>query len=246
MGVDAADATGDGKIDILVTNLDFESNSLYVNQGDWWFEDQTFARGLGRTSLSFVGFGARFLDFDNDGDLDLLVVNGHILDNISQSRPHLSYPQPNHLYLNDKGNFQDISSQVGADLAKPSVSRGVAVGDFDRDGDLDLAVSNCGERAQLFENQGGNQKGWISLVLQGSRSNRQGIGARVWAHVGDRAQLYELSGGGSYLSVGDYRIHVGLGEAAKVDSLEIHWPSGKIQTLENIPANREVVAKEPE
>lgn len=245
MGVDASDATGDGRADIFVTNLDFESNSFYANQGGLWFEDQTFPRGLGRASLSQVGFGARFLDYDNDGDLDLFVVNGHILDNIQQSRSHLSYPQANQLYRNQQGHFSDVTGELGPDMAAKFVGRGLAVGDYDRDGDLDLLVSNCGQPAQLYENRGGNRKGWISLKLQGTVSNRWGLGAQARVRIGEQEAFYELTGGGSYLSGSDYRLHLGLGTAAQVDSLEILWPSGRKQKLENVKANQELVVKEP-
>ena len=245
MGVDAADVSGDGRVDLFVTNLDFESNSFYANQGEMWFEDQTFARGLGRASLSQVGFGARFLDYDNDGDLDLFVVNGHILDNIHQSRPHLSYPQANQLYRNQQGHFSDVTGDLGPDMAARFVGRGLAVGDYDRDGDLDLLVTNCGQPPQLYENRSATGQNWLSLRLQGVVSNRWGVGTRARVRIGEQETSYELSGGGSYLSASDYRLHVGLGSASQADSIQLLWPSGREQKLENVRANQELVVNEP-
>ncbi|MEE8585582.1 MAG: CRTAC1 family protein [Acidobacteriota bacterium] len=246
MGVDAGDVDGDGRADLFVTNLDFESNTLYRNQGNLRFEDQTNRRGLGQPSFLRVGFGTCLFDFDNDGDLDVFIANGHILDNVASSRPFLSYPQANQLYENRQGSFEEVSRRSGAGLASKTVSRGLAVGDYDNDGDLDLLVSNCNQPAQLLKNEGGNRRNWLSLNFRGRQSNRDGIGVRVRVRIGKIWRAYEKMGGTSYLSARSPRLHIGLGNASQADEIEILWPGGRRQKLENVSANRRLTVDEPE
>ncbi len=245
MGVDAGDIDGDGLPDLFVTNLDFESNTLYRNQGNLWFEDQTNRRGLGQPSFLRVGFGTLLIDIDNDGDLDAFIANGHILDNVSSSRPFLSYPQANQLYENRGGSFEEISNRSGSGLSPKTVSRGLAVGDYDNDGDLDLLVSNCNQPAQLLRNEGGNRHNWLSLNLRGSKSNRDGFGVRVRVRVGSSWGVYQKMGGASYLSAHSPRMHIGLGSASQADEIEIQWPGRLRQKLENVSANQRIEVKEP-
>lgn len=246
MGVDADDITGDGFPELLVTNLDFESNTLYVRQGDWLFEDQTSQRGLAQPGFLKVGFGTCFLDFDNDSDLDLFVANGHILDNISLRRPELSYPQANNLYSNEGGIFRDISESLGSGLALQAVSRGVACGDYDNDGDLDLLVNNCNQGAHLLRNEGGNRQNWVLLELEGVRSNRDGAGTAIEVEFDEKRLFFQRKGGGSYLSANDHRIHISVGSSGMISRLRLRWPSGVIQELKEVGVNRVLKVREPE
>ncbi|HKY33273.1 MAG TPA: CRTAC1 family protein, partial [Candidatus Polarisedimenticolia bacterium] len=236
MGTDAADVNGDGRQDLIVTNLDYETNQLYVNNGDRTFTDGTYRAGLGEVNFLNVGFGADFLDYDNDADQDLLIVNGHILDNIALFKEKLTYAQPRSLLANDgSGFFKEVGPSLGPAFAEPNVGRGLAVGDMDDDGDLDLFVLNNDRPAQLLRNDGGAQAGhWMLLVLRGSGANTDGIGARVrviprGAGPG-RTQTLEVRAGSSYLSQNDVRLHAGLGPASSAE-VEVRWPGGGTQTV---------------
>jgi len=244
MGVDAADYNGDGFLDIFVTHLDFELNRLYQNKGAMNFADVTMTSGLGRNSVLNSGFGTHFLDFDNDGWKDLLIVNGHVLDNVSLYRPDVSHAERKMLFHNDRGAFTNVSDSAGEPFAKPMVGRGLAVGDYDNDGDLDFLVSNNNQPGELIRNDGGNVNSWLGLRLIGTKSNRDGVGARVRVTAGGFDQYEQVKGGGSYLSSSDPRLHFGLGSRRKVDAIEIRWPSGTVDVLRNVGVNRFVSLKE--
>jgi hypothetical protein len=244
MGTDAGDVNGDGRMDLIVTNLDYETNELYVNNGDLTFTDATFRAGLGEQNFLNVGFGTDFLDYDNDGDLDLLIMNGHILDNIGLFKDKVTYEQPRSLMANDgTGRFREVGPGLGAAFTRPNVSRGVAVGDMDDDGDLDLFVTNNDRKAELFRNDGGNQAGhWLLLRLRGARGNTDGIGARVKVTTRDgsgkpRTQAADARTASSYCSQNDTRLHFGLGASTSAD-VEIRWPGGKTQTLKDVKADQ--------
>jgi len=256
MGTDAADVNGDGRMDLIVTNLDYETNELYLNNGDLTFTDATFAAGLGEPGYLHVGFGVDFLDFDNDGDKDLLVVNGHILDNVEQFRDQLTYAQPRSMLANDgNGKFKEVGPSLGKTFVRPAVGRGLAVGDYDDDGDLDFLAVNCNSRAELFRNDGGNDPSrgggnWLMLKLEGTRSNHDGVGARVrvltkGADGKEHWQTEEARAGSSYLSSNDPRLHFGLGGAMRAEVIEIRWPSGTFQRIEGVEGNRLHRLKEP-
>jgi len=246
MSADAADLTGTGRMDLFVSHLDYELNRLYRNNGDGNFTDATISSGLGQTSFLNSAFGARFFDFDNDGWRDLVVVNGHILDNIPLYHSNVTYAEVKKLYRNvGQGRFVDATSTQPAAFRAPRVGRGLAVGDYDNDGALDLLVSNNGEEAQLFRNQPGpNQNHWLGVRLIGTKSNRDGIGARLKLVSGSLVSYDQAKGGMSYCSAQDPRIHFGLGQNTKVSSLEIVWPSGERQVLHDIPADQYITVEE--
>ena len=245
MGTDAADTTGKGRMDLIVAHLDSQLARLYQNMGDGTFDDATLRSGLGYATFHMSGFGARFMDYDNDGALDIFMANGHVLDNINRYNAGVHYAEPKLMFRNlGRGTFQNVSEEFGRDFQLPRVSRGAAVGDFDNDGDLDILVNNNGERPQLLRNDGGNANHWLEILLIGTRSNRDGVGARVKVSVGDLFLYGQRKGGMSYQSAQDPRLHFGLGKYSLADAVEILWPSGIVTKLAKIQANRIVAIEE--
>jgi enediyne biosynthesis protein E4 len=237
MGTEFADFDGDGLLDIFVTNFSMELNALFRNHGDLTFEEVTEQAGLGSGFLP-LGFGNKLFDFDNDGDLDIYVANGHVIDNIELYNPQLSYMQTDLLYANEKGKFHDVSAESGPAFQIKHVGRGAATGDFDNDGDLDIIVSNSGQPPILMRNDGGNRNHWIAIKAHGRESNSFGVGARVKIDAGGKTQIKEIYSAGSYLSASDMRLYFGLGGETKIKKLEIQWPSGKKQTLTDVAADQ--------
>jgi hypothetical protein len=241
MGVNAGDLDGDGLPDLVVANFEAEPNSYYRNVGSGVFEDLSTSSGFGAPAFTFSGFGLNLLDVANAGRLDAFVANGHVLEVPHQQG--VTYAERPQLYWNDgKGRF--VERGCGEPFRKAVVSRGSATADFDNDGDLDIAVSNSGGPLELLENAG-RHGSWLGLVLVGSRSNRQGVGARVTLTTDAGKQVRETRAGESYLSSSDPRVHFGLG-AATARSLEIRWPSGIVQTLPAPPAGRYTRIEEPQ
>jgi hypothetical protein len=249
MGTDSADVNGDGRMDLFVTALDYQTNELYLNNGDLTFTDVTFRAGLAEPSFLKVGFGMKFLDYDNDGDKDLLVVNGHIIDNIHLYRDQVTYEQSPTLLANDgAARLKDVSRDLGERFARPMVGRGLAVADYDDDGDLDFFVVNNNRPGELFRNDGANDPArggghWLTIKLRGVQSNRNGIGARVRvlrrdAAGAERWQTDEVRTGSSYCSQSDSRLHFGLGPSTTAAVVEIHWPGGGVQTLKDVKADQ--------
>ena len=237
MGTDMADYDGDGWLDIIVTNLDFEYNALYRGDASEIFVDQSFNSGIAEPSLNYVGFGTFFFDFDNDADLDLFVANGHIIDNVHRFKDTTTYAERNFLFQNlGDGTFREVARSLGAALQEEDVARGAAPGDYDLDGDEDILLTRVGQSVRLLQNLGGNENGWIALRLVGRRSNRDGIGARVTVEVSGRRYFKEVKAGRSYLSQGALEVLFGLGEQASARHVEIRWPSGLVTKLGEIPS----------
>jgi hypothetical protein len=245
MGTDAADTTGSGRMDLIVMHLDQQHTRLYRNLGRGAFEDATAAAKLAYATYRSSVFGARFMDYDNDGRLDIFMATGHVLDNIERYHGGITYAEPKLMFRNmGNGVFANISDQLGPDFQAPTVSRGAAVGDFDNDGDLDILLNNCGGPPQLLRNDGGNANRWLEILLIGTRSNRDGVGARVKLVAGDLTLYDQRKGGMSYQSAQDPRLHFGLGSRTKVDRIEIRWPSGSVTQLTDIASGQILAIQE--
>ncbi len=245
MGTDAADSRGTGWMDLFVTHLDYEHARLYRNLRDGSFQDSTYAVKLGYATFNSSGFGTRLIDYDNDGNRDIFIANGHIMDNIQLYHAETHYAEPKQVFKNDgRGVFENVSDRLGPDIEAPRVSRGLAAADFDNDGDLDLLVSNNGQAPQLLRNDGGNQNHWLEIYLIGTRSNRDGVGARVNVIAGDKTSYDERKGGMSYQSAQDPRLHFGLGSRTKIDSIEVRWPSGTVDRIVNMESDRILTLEE--
>jgi hypothetical protein len=246
MGTDFGDYDGDGRLDLVVTNFELETHNVFRNLGDGLFADATATTGMNVATLAYLGFGAVFLDYDNDGDLDLAIANGHVLDNAEHFRANSTYAQRNLLLRNDAGRFRDVGRTSGRGFALVKVGRALAAGDIDNDGDLDLLVTNNGQTADLLRNDGGSAGAALMVKLIGKQSNRNGVGARLRLVAGGRTQIREVKTGSSYLSQSDMRQHFGLGRSTQAERLEIRWPSGRVETIQNVPANAIVTVTEGE
>ncbi|MEE3233998.1 MAG: CRTAC1 family protein, partial [Candidatus Latescibacterota bacterium] len=237
MGIAAADYDYDMDVDLLVTNFSRETNTLYENIGDARFLDRSRNLGLHEGTWLPLGFGTFFFDADNDTDLDLFFANGHVLDRIAMQDSTLTYEQANQIFFKEGDRYTDRTQDSGMMHPNLGVSRGAAAGDFDNDGDLDLLVNDIDGPAKLYRNLTKNNH-WLMLELVGTKSNRDGIGTELRLKCGEQIQTRWHLGGGSYLSVGDPRIHFGLGDCSNLESLEIKWPSGSNQILTGIKADQ--------
>ena len=244
MGADVGDFNGDGKPDILMTALSQYGASLYRNDGDGLFTDVSSQAGLTEPTFLLGGWGVKFLDYDNDGHPDIFITNSHVMDDIASYTDALTYRQPDLLLQNQEGHFVDVTQGQPA-LLKPRAGRGVAIGDYDNDGDMDILVNNNNGVPTLLRNDGGNRNHWIKFKLVGTRSNRDAIGATLTVAAGDLVQTQQMKSGGSYLSSHDSRLNFGLGESDHIDSVEIHWPSRQVQHLGGMKANQMVTVTEP-
>jgi hypothetical protein len=245
MGTDFGDLDGDGRLDLVVTNHEFETHSLFHNEGGGLFTDATIASGIGPPTLPYVGFGTALFDYDNDTRLDLAIVNGHVIDNTAQFRAGSSHAQKNLLFHNTGApRLVEVSRQSGPGFALEKVSRTLAVADLDNDGDLDLVITNNGQTPDLLRNDGGSSGRALMIRLVGVQSNRDGIGARLQITAGGRRQIREVKAGSSYLGQNDTRVHVGLGTAARADRIDIQWPSGKRDSLTGVAAGQTIVVQE--
>jgi hypothetical protein len=244
MGATAGDYDGDGWLDIFRTNFSDERETLYRNARDGTFEEVTQAAGMARNTR-FVGWGCGFFDFDNDGWTDLLLVNGHAFPEVDRLNIDVRSRDRAVLYRNTgRGTFVDISDQAGPAIQERHSARGAAFGDFDNDGAVEVLVNNQNEPPSLWKLQNNAAAHWIILKLEGTRSNRSAIGARLELTAGGRTQTDEVRSGGSYLSQSDLRVHFGLGEARSVDRLAIEWPSGGRQELRNLRTDAVITLRE--
>lgn len=244
MGVDWCDVNEDGFPDLIVTTFQHEPTSLYLNQGRGYFQESAYPLGIGSSTTEKLGFGARFLDADNDGRPDLLIANGHVQDAISRIQPGVSYAQPIQLFRNDGRRFEEITGPDAADLIRPLVGRAVALADYDDDGRMDALVTNLEGPPRLLHNETPDPGHWVRIRLAGSGAAADGSGARLTFHVGARRLVRWAGTGGGYLSTSDPRIHVGLGTARQVYSLSVRWPDGSTQELLRLEADREHLVRQ--
>ena len=244
MGTEFSDFDNDGHPDIFVTDLSNERYRLFHHDGDASFHDVSNATGIGGITLPFSGWSTRLFDYDNDGWKDIFVAQGHVMDTIEKTAPNLKYLQPPLLLRNQAGRF--ARAMAGDAFQSVWAGRGAASGDIDNDGDPDLVVSNVGQKAVLLRNDGGNRNGWLELRTIGTRSNRDGIGARVRVVTASGlTQHFTVTTAAGYLSASDKRLIVGLSGDSMAKLVEIRWPSGAAQTFENVKAREVLIATEP-
>jgi len=244
MGTDFSDYDNDGLPDVIVTDLSNERYMLFRNNGDGSFRDVTNQSGVGGATLAFAGWSTRFFDYDNDGWKDLFVAQSHVMDTIEKTAPNLRYMQPPLLLRNQAGHFSRVSP--GEAFRKEWAGRGAAFGDLDNDGDVDVVVSNAGQYAYVLRNDGGNRNQWLGIATIGTKSNRDGIGARVRVvSASGLTQYFTVNTAVGYLSASDKRLVVGLVSDVTAKLVEIRWPSGTIQRLENVKAGQFLRVTEP-
>jgi hypothetical protein len=246
MGVDAADVNGDGRQDLFVANVDQEMFSLYRNDGNEFFSDMANFHGVAQATRLLSGWGLKFFDYDNDGQIDLLLANGHPDDMIESYSQQVRYKEPLVLFHNDGKKLTNVTADAGAAFQKTYPARGLAVGDYNNDGRLDVLIGNNGEAPVLLKNNAGEGNHWVGLRLQGTSCNRDAIGAAITWSYGDVSRSRYKTSGGSYLSSHDTREVLGLGSATKVNWVEIKWPqpSGRVERLTDLPIDRYVTVVE--
>ena len=238
MGLAGGDYDRDGDFDLFVTNFSHDNNALYDNNGRGFFTDASFSSTLGRASISSLGWGTGFCDYDNDGDDDLFVANGHVYPAVGHRDLGTRYAQRNHLFENRGGAFVEVGAAAGPGLAVEKSSRGAAFGDLDNDGDLDIVVVNIDDTPTLLRNDGGNRHNYLMVRLLAAGGNTDAIGARVTVAVGGAVQMREVRAGTGYLSQDDLRLHFGLGEATAADYLVVRWPDGVEERIDGVAGNR--------
>jgi len=248
MGVDAADYDQDGWIDLFEANVDQEMFSLYHNDKNEVFSDVSNPNGIGSTTRLMSGWGLKFFDFDNDGNIDLLLCDGHPDDRVEQLRDNVKYLEPMLLFRNDGTSFENVSRHSGAFFSKPLAGRGMALGDFNNDGSVDVLVSQNNAAPVLLRNDIARENHWLGIRLIGKKANIDAIGAKVTYQAGDLKRHQFKIGGGSYLSSHDPRMVLGIGKRTKIDWLEVQWPqpSGKRERLTDLPIDRYITIVEGE
>lgn len=246
MGADWGDYGNDGYQDIIVATFQWLANTLYHNDGDGFFTDVTFPAHVGTESLPYLGMTAAFLDYDNDGYQDLFIANGHLDENVREYDVMARYAQRNQLFRNNgNGTFTEVTDRAGPGLQVERVSHGAAFGDYDNDGDIDVFVSDSGHpTCTLLRNDGGNRNHYLMIKTVGTRSNRDGIGARIQVVSGDLVQMKEVRSSYGYLCSNDLRVLFGLGDRTKVDRIEVRWPSGIVQILEDVRVDQILTIQE--
>jgi hypothetical protein len=243
MGVGIGDFDRNGTMDIVKTNFAGDTSTLYANMGDGFCEDRTFEGGLGQNTR-WLGWGAGFADFDNDGWLDIFLTNGHVYPEVRQIRTEAGYEQRKVVYRNVSGVFEDVTGRLGPPATTPKAGRGTAFGDVDNNGTVDVAINNVHAAPDLFLTKAPPEHGWLLIRLVGTRSNRSAIGARIRLVTGSTSQFHEVRGGGSYLSQNDLRVHAGLGRAAIVDRIEVRWPNGQAEHWVDVRPNQVLTLEE--
>jgi enediyne biosynthesis protein E4 len=244
MGVAIGDYDRNGTMDVFKTNFAGDTSTLYANTGDGSCEDRTFAAGIGMNTR-WLGWGTAFVDLDNDGWLDLFLTNGHVYPEVRQVKTEAGYEQRKIVYRNlGGGRFVDVTDRLGPPVTTPKAGRGAAFGDFDNDGQIDVAISNVNDRPDLFRLTGNPAHHWVTLRLVGVTSNRDAIGARIRCVTGSVQQWQEVRGGGSYFSQNDFRVHFGLALATRVDRIDVRWPNGLEESWDNLDADKFHTLKE--
>jgi hypothetical protein len=246
MGVDAGDYSGSGRASLLFANFSNEMIGLYHNEGNGLYVDEAPASTVGRVSMLTLAFGIFFFDYDLDGRIDIFAGNGHVADDINAVQPRVTHAQPPHVFRNmGERRFEAVTPRLGPALQRPIVARGAAPGDFDNDGDLDVFVSTNNGPAVLYRNDGGNQSRFVRVKTMGTRSNRDGIGARVTVTLPNGAKEWQLvHSGSSYCSQGDTALTFGLGSNQRVQSIEVAWPSGQVDRTGPVVANQVAFVQE--
>jgi hypothetical protein len=238
MGVDAADLDGSGRSALAITNFENEMVALYRKNADGLYVDRALEAGLGRSTRGSLGFGCFFLDADLDGQLDLLIANGHIDESFGRMAGRAPMAQPPQLFLQRDGKFLDFSRDLGDGFAAPKVARGAAYGDFDNDGDLDILLTTNGGPAFLYRNDITSGHRSLRLTLRGTASNRDGIGALVSARVDGRTANRTVRSGSSYLSQSELPVTFGLGRVERAEIVTVSWPSGRREEFKNVGAGQ--------
>jgi enediyne biosynthesis protein E4 len=240
MGVDSADFNEDGKMDLFVANIDEEVFSLYLNKGDGTFDDMAMPQGIGMPTRWMSGWGLKFFDYDNDGNLDIILANGHPDDLIDRTSSVVKWKEPLMLFHREGNVFRNVSAESGPAFGKGFPARGLAVGDFNNDGGVDVLISNNDDAPLLLRNNVGKENNWLGVSLVGAKSNRDAIGARITYQAGNMTRSRMKVGGGSFLSSHDPRVVLGVGRQPKIDWIEVKWPqpSGAVERFTDVPLNR--------
>ena len=245
MSVSLGDYDNDGFLDLFISDFQSNPDHLWHNNGKGYFDEVSSEAGVGEPTRQVLSFGGGFIDYDNDGWLDLFIANGHIYPDIEQISTTVHYKQLNSLFHNERnGRFTRVTSDLGDGFDTPYAARGAAFADLDNDGNMDIVVTNNGDPPLLLKNLGPTENHFVNFKLVGTKSNRDAMGARVTIRTGSLSQIREVAGGGSFLSQSDLRVHFGLGETTLVDSLEVKWPSGKRQVFRKFPADKFYLIKE--
>jgi hypothetical protein len=244
MGTTVADYNGDGRLDIFKTNFSDDTPTLYRNDGGGVFSDVTYAAGLG-LHTQYLGWGTMFFDFDNDGWPDLVLANGHVYPEADKFHLSSGYMEPRVLYHNNgNGTFTDVTASAGPGFSTVSSARGLAVGDFWNDGRMSVLINNVYAKPSLLVNAARYNNHWVTFKTEGTRSNRDGIGAKISVKAGGRILVDEVRSGSSYISQNDLRVHFGLGGVSKIDGVEVRWPSGLLEHFDNLKVDAIHVLKE--